>query len=202
MTTAPGWYVRMGRLQGPTQKTRYGPRLSAPVGAALAARLADYSLIIPAFTRRADIPSTKDAQRALPWLWGVYEHTRFFGVLDLDMVGLDRVQRGDAPLFIDVPSIVPYKDKAAVKHAFVERLASGHYTFGQLAAACPCFDQLYRAVAALVTALEVDYALAFFSGNVIVLGPYAWVVSKMRNKVPQAAAAFASCFTCRTPGGK
>lgn len=182
--TKETWYVRLSTLRPPSAKIRYGDRCSVAVSAFLSDKpskdLAGFSLIIPAFTRRADIPSGGDEQRTQPWLWGAYAHPRYFGVLDMDM-DLDDVMRGAAPLFTDVPVKV-YKDKdkkKAVKKEFVQRLISG-VTFGQLLTQCPAFGHLYHAVQELVRALEkasVEHVVYFSGGGgfrVLFHSPLAW----------------------------
>ncbi len=172
------WFVRVGLLQPVGGRTRYGGRASVPITSFFPSGgkddLVRYSLIIPAFTHRSDIPSGEEKQRALPWLWNAYEHPRYFGVLDLDM-DLGEVFKGKAPLFSDTP-IEAYKDKSHVKKAFVKRLVSG-CTFGQLLSLCPAFAYLYQAVRALVVALKVDHVTYFSGGGgfrVLFFSPHAW----------------------------
>ncbi len=170
-----GWSVRVGRMGG---KNRYGDRASIKVDSFLGPGRDDlkhYSLIIPAFTQCSGIiPSGKDKQRALPWLWNTCEHPRFFGVLDMDME-TQAVFEGQEPLFRGMPA-VPYEKLSHVKKAFTQRLVSGS-TFGQLLAQCPSFALLYRTVRALDLALQVPHVTYFSGGGgfrVLFYSPLAW----------------------------
>ena len=159
------WFLRVARLRPASEANRYGDRFSLPVADFCSGRadLAACSLIIPAFTRRRDIPSTKDAQRRTPWLWNAYEHVRFFGLLDVDM-DVDPIFAGTATLFTDAPAPPGgYPKKKHVKKHFAERLRSG-CPFGTLLAVCPAFADLYQAIRALTNALVVPH-VAFFSGG-------------------------------------
>ncbi len=165
------WYVRLAWLKPADAPNRYGARVSIATTADL--NLAEYSLVIPAFTTRHDIPSSEAEQRALPWLWNVYEHVRYFGVLDLDMA-LGAVLTGAAPLFSDTPAHA-YASKGEIKQAFAARLLQ--QGFGAMVALCPPFAQLYHDVLALVTMLQAK-SLGFFSGGggfrVLFTSPLAW----------------------------
>ncbi len=169
------WFVRVAVLQPAGSEKRYGIRASVPVSSFLSQKddLIHYSLIIPAFTLRQDVPSTKEKQRGLEWLWNTYEHPRYFGLLDIDM-DLDAVVKGLAPLFKNDPPV--QMDKTSVKKAFAQRLVNGS-TFGQLISACPAFALLYYTVRALLSALEVEH-VAYFSGGggfrVLFHSPLAW----------------------------
>lgn len=170
------WFVRLGLLLPAGGNSRYGSRASIAVDPLCTGKdnLAGYSLIIPAFTRRRDIPSGEEKQRGLAWLWNVYEHPRYFGILDLDM-DVEAVVTGQTPLFSDAPA-ERFKNKADVEKAFVRRLVDGS-TFRQTLSRCPAFADLYGAVKALVAALTVDY-VAYFSGGggfrILFLSPCAW----------------------------
>jgi hypothetical protein len=161
------WYVRLAKMSKPGSDNPYGVRICLPADASTVAQLGQYSLLIPAFTQRRDIPSTKSKQQQQAWLWNTYEHRRFFGVLDLDM-DLDAVMEGRAPLFAsgDAPPRV-YDKVNDLKAAFKQRVAAGGLTLRALLAVCPPLAALHEAVAALVAALEqagVDH-VAFYSGG-------------------------------------
>lgn len=176
INTVDGWFIRLGMLLPAGGNSRYGARASIAVDTLCTGRanLSEYSLIIPLFTRRRDIPSGEEKQRRLTWLWNVYEHPRYFGVLDLDM-DLEAIVKGQSLLFNDAPT-ERYKSKADVKKAFVRRLMDGS-TFRQTLARCPAFADLYDAVTALVAAIEVE-KVAYFSGGggfrILFLSPHAW----------------------------
>ncbi len=170
------WFVRVGILQPESAENRYGPRASVSVSSFLTGKedLIRYSLIIPAFTQRQDILSEKGSQRGQAWLWGVYDHLRYFGILDMDM-DIDTIKEGKEPLFTDTAPTV-YKLKGDVKAAFATRMLTG-LTFGQILTICPAFNTLYRAVRALMAALQVEY-VPYFSGGggfrVLFVSPHAW----------------------------
>ena len=178
--TQERWYVRLGELLPVSASSRYGKRLSVAVDDMVMAieRLRNFSLVIPVFTRQKDIPSGETEQMKCPWLWGTYEHLRYFGLLDMDM-NLTAVVEGTAPLFTDRPATV-YGDKQATKLAFAERLVEPGQTFGQVAAVCPPFAALYEAVCALRRALDLNQIghVMYFSGGggfrLLFVSTYAW----------------------------
>jgi hypothetical protein len=170
------WYVRMGILRDPTPDNpkRYGARESVPITKAIR-ELNAYSLIIPSFTHRRDIP-TKDAdQQKLRWLWNTLEHPRYFGLLDLDM-DADSIKHGHQLLFTDVePQLQRFGKNEEVKAAFAARLARS--TFGEMIAVCPAFATVYRAVRAFKKAVIVP-SLTYYSGGggfrILFETPLAW----------------------------
>lgn len=159
-----------------THANAYGARRSLPLMGL--PDLARYSLIIPAFTRRADIPSGKLQQRGLDWLWGNYEHVRYFGVLDLDMA-TEAIHKGDAPLWTDRPRAAT-KDKGQVKKNFAARLVHEQLSYADAVRLCPSFAKLYRAVCALQACLvnaKVPCVVYFSGGGgfrVLFYSPLAW----------------------------